>query len=87
MNILTYSHLTYSFLTDKLNKYMINNIQEYLLPLSNKHYNTELSMKISSIYICLNWNSYNTIYYNKIICEYNKYWTMTNHYYKNKTEF
>ena len=86
MNILTYFLLTYSFLTDKLNKYMINNIQEYLLPLSNKHYNTELSMKISPIYICLNWNSYhNTIYYNKIIYIYNKYWTMVNR--ESKTDF
>ena len=83
MNILTYSPLT-----DKLNKYMINNIQEYLLPLSNKHYNTELFMKIVSIKNCLISNHNSKVYYDKIIYKNNKYWTMVNYFHhKSKTEF
>ena len=82
MNILT--------ITGKLNKYMINNIQEYLLPLSKKYNNTELPMKIVSIKNCLVWNHNGYFYYDKIIYKNNKYWTMVNHFHhksKSKTEF
>ena len=53
MNSLT---LTYFSLTGKLNKYMINNIQEYLLPLCNNKYdsNIEILDETRNIYHGLN---------------------------------
>jgi len=65
MNILTYSHITYSSLTGKLNKYMINNIQEYLLPLYNNKYDLNKKILEKTMYIYQGLNNFKI--YNEII--------------------